>query len=125
MIASMADRKTFKEMNGSVVLYPDNYINDIEGERLEGLCEGFLNKGTSRFIIDFSGTDLINSIGVSILIGVIEKIMEKKGSLFFSGLKKVNHDIFKMVGLTKHITVFATEKDALQHLEKTVGGVRA
>lgn len=109
----MIKKHRFKETGDTIILYPDNYINDIEGEKLEELCDAFIKKGYTRIVIDFSGTDIINSIGISILIGIIEKIRDKKGVISFSGLKKVNYDIFSIVGLTKQIPVFRTEDDAL------------
>ncbi|MBI1910997.1 MAG: STAS domain-containing protein [Deltaproteobacteria bacterium] len=109
----MGKNRNYREAGDSVILYPENYINDIEGEKLEDMCDIFLARGFKKIIIDFSETDLINSIGVSIMIGIIEKIKDKKGLILFSGLKKVNHDIFSIVGLTKHIPVFSTEKEAL------------
>jgi anti-anti-sigma factor len=105
--------RNFKELGDAVVIYPDNYINDIEGEKLEDLCASYLDRGFSRIVIDFSETDLVNSIGVSILIGIIEKVRDCKGKISFSGLKRVNHDIFSIVGLTKHIQIFDTEEDAV------------
>ena len=109
----MVKRHKYKELGDNVVLYPDNYINDVEGEKLEDMCESFLQKGFKKIIVDFSETDLINSIGVSILIGIIEKIKDKKGAVVFSGLKQVNFDIFNIVGLTRHIQVYKTEDDAI------------
>lgn len=106
--------KSYKEAGDTVVLYPDNYINDIEGEKLEELCDEFLNKGFKRVLMDFSNTDLINSIGVSILIGIIEKIRDKKGVIAFSGLKPVNYEIFNIVGITKHINVYKSEEEAVR-----------
>lgn len=106
-------QRNFREAGECVVLYPDNYLNDLEGEKLEEMCDLFIKKGFKYIIIDFSNTDLINSIGISILIGIIEKIKDKKGIVAFSGLKKVNLDIFNIVGLTKHIPVVKTEEEAL------------
>jgi len=110
--------KSYREAGDTVVLYPHNYINDIEGEKLEELCEVFLGRGFKKIVVDFSSTDLINSIGVSIIIGIIESVKDKKGVITFSGLKKVNYDIFSLVGLTRHIQVFKTEDEAL-------GGVKS
>lgn len=107
----------------AVVIYADNYINDIEGEKLEDRCGEFLRNGINKVVIDFSCTDIINSIGVSILIGIIEKFKEKKGIVLFSGLKKVNYDIFAMVGLTKHVPVFNTEEEALELLREREGSL--
>lgn len=113
----MIKKHNFKELEGGVILYPDNYINDIEGEKLEEMCESFLKKGVRKIIIDFSSTDLINSIGISILIGIIEKVKADKGAVLFSGLKKVNYDIFSIVGLTRHIPVYKTEEEAISDLK--------
>lgn len=103
----------FKEVGDVVVIYPDNYINDIEGEKLEDLCASYMERGFNSIVIDFSETDLVNSIGVSILIGIIEKVRDCKAKIAFSGLKRVNYDIFNIVGLTKHIEIFDTEEDAV------------
>jgi anti-anti-sigma factor len=109
--------KNYKEIDNIVVIYADNYINKVEGDNLEKVCEAFLAKGTHKFVIDFSGTDIINSIGISILIGIIEKIKDKKGHVLFSGLKKINHDIFDMVGLSKHIPLLKTEEEAVNRMK--------
>ena len=111
--------KGCREFGDTVVLYPQNYINGIEGEKLEEVCETFFAKGIKKFVIDFSETDIINSIGVSILIGIIEKIKESKGVVLFSGLSKVNLEVFRIVGLTKLIPSFATEAGALEEMGAT------
>jgi anti-anti-sigma factor len=116
----MTKRLRHKEAGDAVVLYPDNYINDIEGERIEDLCDLFIGRGFKRILIDFSSTDLINSIGVSILIGIIEKVREKKGVIAFSSLKHVNIEIFKIVGLTDHVQVYGSEEEALSPAGQTL-----
>jgi len=115
------EKKRYRQRGESVVLYPANYINDIEGEKLEEMCGFFLNRGCKKVVMDFSETDLINSIGVSILIGIIEQIREKDGEIHFCGLKQVNYDIFNMVGLTRHIKVFRTEDDAVRGIRSGNG----
>ena len=44
--------KNYRESGDAVILYADNYINDIEGEKLEDLCEVFIRKGIKKIIID-------------------------------------------------------------------------
>jgi len=105
--------ENFRELEGCVVIYTDNYLNDIEGEKLEDKCDVFLNGGKRKIVIDFANTELVNSIGISILVGIMEKVKKRNGILFFSSLKKVNHDIFNMLGLTKHISIFQTEEEAI------------
>ena len=47
-------------------------------------------------------TDLINSVGISILIGVIERVRGLGGELAFSELTQVNEEIFRIMGLARH-----------------------
>lgn len=108
--------KSFKELEGCVVIYTDNYLNDVEGEELENTCDIFLKKGGKKVIIDFASTELINSIGISILIGIMEKIKQAEGVLFFSGLKKINNDIFNALGLTQYVHIFPTEAEAVKNM---------
>lgn len=112
----MTRHSNYRVQDDKVILYPHNYINDIEGVKLEEMCEVFLEKGTRKFVIDFTDTEIINSIGISILIGMIERIRGAGGVVLFSGLKKVNHDIFRLVGLTGIIPVLATENEAVEEL---------
>lgn len=105
--------KNFKELGGCVVIYTDNYLNDIEGGKLEDECDVLLNRGKRKIVIDFANTELINSIGISILVGIMEKVKKRNGILFFSSLKKVNHDIFNILGLAKYISIFQTEEEAI------------
>lgn len=113
--------RNFRELGDCVVLYADEYMNDIEAEKLEELCDVFLKRGVRKLIIDFSQTGLINSIGISILVGIMDKLKGSEGVLLFSGLKKVNHDIFNMLGLAKFVPICTTEEEAL----KRIGALRA
>lgn len=108
--------KNFKELNGCVVIYADNYLNDIEGEKLEDACDAFLKRGENKIVIDFTYTELVNSIGISILVGIMEKFKDNRGVLFFSGLKKVNYDIFNVLGLAKYVSIFQTEEEAVEKM---------
>lgn len=118
----MNRHKHYKDHGDVIILYANNYINDIEGEKLEDTCDTLLEGGYRKIIIDFTETDIINSIGVSILIGIIEKVRDRKGTIYFSGLKKINFDIFSIVGLTKHVPIFETEEKALSVIRKDFSG---
>lgn len=107
----------WKELGDCAVLYSDSYLNGLEGERLEEDCSELLEMGFRKIVIDFTRTELINSIGISILISIIEMVREGHGVLLFSGLKRVNIDTFNMLGLTKYVPVFETEEEALLKIQ--------
>jgi anti-anti-sigma factor len=80
------------------------YLSGHGGEQLEEEVGRILLGGSRSIVINFSETDMVNSVGVSILIGVIEKVRESEGALFFSGLTPVNEEIFRLMGLHNHVS---------------------
>jgi len=106
--------RTFRDCGHVIVIYARDYLNDIEGEKLEETCQSFLRDSGMAIVLDFSSTDIINSIGISILIGIIEKVRGFGAKVYFSGLKGVAYDVVKIVGLTETVAVFDTEDDALK-----------
>jgi anti-anti-sigma regulatory factor len=67
-------------------------------------------------VIDFSDTELVNSIGISILLGIID-IAEKIGALVvFSDVNDETVQLFDMLGLTRHVVLARDEQEALSGL---------
>ena len=52
---------------------------------------------------------MVNSIGVSILIEIIEKLQEVDGKLGYYNLAPIVEKTFTIMGLTKYSTVFSTK----------------
>ncbi len=99
-----------------LIAYVDGYLNSLLGEAVERLVQEYLDAGGRHVIVSFEGTKLINSIGISIIIGVVEKIMEHSGALSFCSLTRVNRELFEMTGVARHVRIYATEDDALAHV---------
>lgn len=102
-----------KVVDGAAVIYPGIYLNQLRGEVIENQCEEFLDKGVRRLVINFAETELINSIGISILLSVIETVNSANGTLFLSNLNETNRELFEMLGLTSHVNIEETEQTAL------------
>ena len=56
----------------AAIIYASDYLNKLSGERIERECKRQLDSGRRTLIINFRDTELVNSIGVSILMGVID-----------------------------------------------------
>lgn len=108
------EKDKWKAVGDCAVMYSDDYLNAVEGERLEDDCVELLKSGFKKVVIDFSKTEFVNSIGISNLIGIIEKVQESEGRLLFSSLRKGNADAFNMLGLTRYVPIFETEEEALR-----------
>lgn len=106
-----------KEVGDCGIVYANGYLNGLGAERLEEECKNLLKKGIKKIIINFKKTELINSIGISILIGIIETVKEAEGHLGFCNLSRVHAETFEMLGFTKYVPIFASEEEALMSME--------
>ena len=105
-----------KLVEDAAVIYPGPYLNQLRGEDVEKQCEGLLANGVRRIVINFEETELINSIGISILLGVIESVNHVQGMLVLSNLNASNRELFEMLGLMSHVEMVDTEEIALMKL---------
>ena|SRR5713101_4949957 len=103
-------------LEDAAVIYPGPYLNQLRGESIENQCEEFLASGVRRIVINFEETELINSIGISILLSVIESVNRAQGALMLSNLNASNRELFEMLGLLSHVEMADTEEAALLKL---------
>ena len=67
--------------DGYAVLETDLYLNQTAGEELSKRFNELLEEGYLNFIINMERTKVVNSVGISILIEMIEKLRELRGEL--------------------------------------------
>ncbi|HJZ68491.1 MAG TPA: STAS domain-containing protein [Blastocatellia bacterium] len=103
-------------IDNAAVIYPGHYLNQLRGESIELQCQTLLARGVRRIVINFEETELVNSIGISILLGVIEAVNNASGTLVMSNLNSSNRELFEMLGLMSHIETAETEQAAIERL---------
>lgn len=94
------------------VVYAENYLNKVSGERIEYECRNHISDGYKSLIICFRNTQIVNSVGISILIGIIEAAKESGSRLIFAEVNEQTCSLFEMLGLTRHVSIAKTEQDA-------------
>ena len=100
----------------TAVVYASDYLNKLSGEKIERECRRQLDCGCRALVIDFSDTKLVNSIGISILLGIID-VAEKSGAqIVFSDVNNQTVELFEMLGLTRHVVLAKDEREALLNL---------
>jgi anti-anti-sigma factor len=100
----------------TAIVYASDYLNKLTGEKIERECRRQLDLGCRALVIDFSDTQLVNSIGISILLGIID-IAEKSGAqVVFSDVNNQTIQLFDMLGLTRHVALAKNEQEALSTL---------
>ncbi len=107
------------------VIYAGDYLNKLSGERIERECRRRLEEGCRALVINFRETELVNSIGVSILLGVIDAAENTGAQLIFADVNRQTVQLFEMLGLTRHVALAADEEEALETLAEFAPTPRA
>lgn len=89
----------------TAVVLAGDYLNKLAGEQIERECKTRLDAGCKKLVVDFSQTEIINSIGISILLGVIDSAQNTGAKVVFSDLNEDSLELFETLGLTKHVTL--------------------
>lgn len=106
-------------VGSTAVIYASDYLNKLTGERIERECRKQLDGGCRALVIDFSDTQLVNSIGISILLGIID-VAERNGArVIFSDVNAQTVELFNMLGLTKHVVLVRNQEEALLSADHT------
>ena len=105
-----------KENNSIVIIETNGYLNNVGGEAVSAVVYEKMAQGQVKFLINMAGTKIVNSIGVSILIEIIEKLQEVNGKIGYYNLAPIVAKTFNIMGLTKYSSVFETEETAVNEL---------
>ena len=102
-----------RSIGDTAVIYASDYLNKLSGEQIERECSRQLEVGCRVLVINFRDTELVNSIGVSILMGVIDAAEQSAARLIFSNVNSDTASLFDLLGLTRHVVLARDEEEAL------------
>ena len=91
--------------NETVTVFASDYLNKISGEKIERECKRQINDGCKTLVVNFRDTEIVNSIGVSILLGVIDAATNAGTNIIFSDVSEDTGQLFEMLGLTNHVSL--------------------
>ncbi|MCD4750862.1 MAG: STAS domain-containing protein [Thermoanaerobaculales bacterium] len=107
---------------GFGLITASGYINNEGGQAVADAATDLVGRGCKSLLVDLEGTRIINSIGVSILLEIMEKLMEGGGELAFCSLTPTIAKTFEIMGLDQYAQVFSDRETALSRLIGTVDG---
>ena len=87
------------------VVYATDYFNKLSGEKIERECRDKLRDGCEELVLNFSRTELVNSVGVSILLGIIDSANNRGAKVVFTDVKESTAELFDMLGVTRHVEI--------------------
>ena len=92
----------------TLVIKTDGYINNVGGEKI--VHEFTKHKGVNKLILNLENSKVVNSIGISHLIEVIDQLNQDNGKLVFTKLDPTIEKTFSIMGLFQ----FADKADSVE-----------
>ena len=75
-----------------------------------------LDDGVKTFVLNLAKSPIVNSVGIAVLIELIERVKEDGEKVIFCNCTPVIAKTFKIMGLTQYAELYDNEKDALAHI---------
>lgn len=85
--------------NECVIMNTSGYVNNLGGQKIIDEFNNHHQNGLNNFIINLADSKVVNSIGISFLIEIIEKLNESNGKLVFTNLDPSVEKTFTIMGL--------------------------
>lgn len=97
LIAEQSDQGT--------ILHLEGYLNQSGGEALKRIVLDVLAGTPAALVLDFAATSLVNSIGISSLLEVIEAARERKTPLELIRVPAEIAELFALLGISSKVPV--------------------
>src|SRR3954465_11378915 len=107
---------TVDRRDGLAVIYTEGYVNNQGGEGIARVAYKLIDEGLRVLLLNLGGTKIVNSIGISILIEIIEKMIEITGRRGFCSLTPTIEKTFHIMGLAQYAPIFSDETSAVAQL---------
>ena len=101
---------------GLAVILTQGYINNQGGEEIARVAYSLMDEGYRTLLLNLAGSKIVNSIGISILIELLEKMIDIDGKLAFCNLTPTIQKTFHIMGLTQYAQVFPDDATAMSAL---------
>jgi anti-anti-sigma factor len=99
--------------NVTLLVPPGNLVTDEENDALERALAGVCDEDGRDVLVDFRHVELINSVGLGIVIDAFRRIRARGGRLKLCGMRRRVHRIMTVIHLLPMIESFDTAEEAL------------
>jgi len=96
-----------------LIIKTEGYINNDGGEKILAEFEKYFNDGITKVLVDIENSKVVNSIGISYLIEIIEKLNDNNGVLYFCNMDSAVEKTFTIMGLFQ----FAKKVNSVNEIE--------
>ena len=102
--------------NDCLVLKTDGYVNNYGGEQISNEFNKHFKNGIKKVVISLAKSKVVNSIGISFMIEIIEQLNEVNGKLYFTDMDSSIEKTLTIMGLFSYAGKASTIDDAIKSL---------
>lgn len=101
-----------------VVINTSGYVNNLGGQKILDEFNNHYKNGLVHYILNLADSKIVNSIGISFLIEVIEKLNDTNGKLIFTNLDPSVDKTFTIMGLFHYAEKAGDVDEGIKMLNK-------
>ncbi len=106
------------EIHGNVaVINAPSYVNNQAAEAIAEEGTRLLGEGIVHLILNLAESKMVNSVGIAIIIEVIDNATQKGGSLNFCCVSPTIEKTFQIMGLKQLAGIYEDESSALASVD--------
>ena len=95
-----------REEGDITILETSGYLNNFGGDRVASICKQSISEGKRKLLINLENTKMVNSIGVSILIEIIEDLQGVNGKIAYYNVAPIVEKTFNIMAVSyTHLTL--------------------
>lgn len=97
-----------------LVIATNGYVNNVGGEAIAAEFDKHFENGVKEVVINLAGSKVVNSIGMSFLLEILEKLQDSEGKLIFTNLDPAVDKMLTIMGIFNLAGKAADVDEALQ-----------
>ena len=98
----------------TLVIATSGYVNNVGGEAIAAEFTRHYDAGIRRVVVNLAGSKVVNSVGMSFLIEIIERLQESGGTIVFTNMDPAVEKMLSIMGLFQFAGRAASVDDALR-----------
>ncbi len=111
--------KLSSEVRGKcLIMTTSGYVNNVGGESIANEFSAHFGKGVKQVVINLAESKVVNSIGMSFLLEILDQLQDVGGRLIFTNLDPAVDKMLTIMGLFKFAGKEATVEDAMKSLSQ-------
>jgi len=107
---------TSEVKDNCLVIATAGYVNNAGGEAIVKEFTKYFESGTKYVVINLANSKVVNSIGMSFLIDIIDQLNNVNGKLVFTDVDPAVDKMLSIMGLFRFAGKERSVNDALQQL---------